>query len=171
MKLTEQDKKRLAVSFIKEAAMDMFISSDATLEDITDAINIEYYRNFSVGTVHSWCIEGDWDGKRQKRKSEDKKAPATLGLKNLKEELDQRDYDRVTELIEALEDRYMASPNGKDLTALITGYKFKRDLRNSTIVDEKHNEISMILAIFNKTSASSPPQIQGYVDAEVTSGG
>jgi inhibitor of KinA sporulation pathway (predicted exonuclease) len=154
MKLTEEEKSRITVGAIKEIAKDMFIGGDASFEDIADAINLEYHRNFNANTIHRWCIEGDWDKKKEKYEEEQSQMPIKISMRDLKEELDNKDYDRITELIEALEEKYLASPNGRDLTAIIAGYKFKKELRNSTIVDENHNEISMILAAFNQKRLS-----------------
>lgn len=163
MKLSPAEKKRVQESVIKQYAKDIFIQSDVTLEALTSHINTEYDRKFSVTMLNKWCLEDMWDDKRDEHKRKEAKLKEKTKQYDLKKEMDDKDYDKITELTELLEDKFRISPNAKDLVAIITGMKYSRELRTSALVDEKHNEISVILAQYNQTvinQAQAPQQIQ-----------
>jgi hypothetical protein len=163
MKLSPVDKKRVQESVIKQYAKDLFIQSDITLEALTAHINTEYDRKFSVMALNKWCLEGMWDDKRDEFKKKEAKLKEKTKQYDLKKEMDDKDYDKITELTELLEEKFRMNPNAKDLVAIITGMKYSRELRTSALVDEKHNEISVILAQYNQTvinQAQAPQQIQ-----------
>ncbi|NCD11028.1 MAG: hypothetical protein EOL93_00625 [Epsilonproteobacteria bacterium] len=167
MKLSPADKKRVQESVIKQYAKDIFIQSDVTLEALTEHINMEYERKFSVTTLNKWCLEDFWDDKRDEFKKKEAKLKEKTKQYDLKKEMDDKDYDKITELTELLEEKFRMNPNAKDLVAVITGMKYARELRTSALVDEKHNEISVILAQYNQTvinQAQIPQQIQEAKD-------
>lgn len=163
MKLSHADKKRVQESVIKQYAKDIFIQSDVTLEALTEHINMEYDRKFSVMVLNRWCVEEYWDDKREEYKKKETRLKEKTKQYDLKKEMDDKDYDKITELTELLEEKFRLNPNAKDLVAVITGMKYARELRTSALVDEKHNEISVILAQYNQTvinQSQVPQQIQ-----------
>lgn len=163
MKLTTADKKRVQESVIKDYAKDLFVKSDVTLEALTTHINSEYDRRYSETLLNKWCLEGFWDDKREEFKRREIKLREKTKQYDLKKEMDDKDYDKITELTEILEEKFRINPNAKDLVAVITGMKYARELRTSALVDEKHNEISVILAQYNQTvinQASIPIQLK-----------
>lgn len=152
MKLTAEEKIKASEALIKEWASEQFIKSDMDLDQTTELINGEFDRRYTPNAVHSWCIEGFWDEKRMAYKKKRKSMPIQANAKQLKEDLDKKDYDRVDELIGMLEDVYEAKPNAKDLNAILGGYKLKRELRASVIVGEDTDEISKVLAKYNQVN-------------------
>lgn len=156
MKLKPEDKKKITIAVIKEYAKDIFIKSDVTIEALASHINSEYGREFSTATIHSWVVEGYWDDKRSEHKKKEVKLQEKTRQYDLKKEADNKDYEKICSLVEVLEEKFYINPNAKDLVAIIAGMKYARELRTSALVDETHNEISVILAQYNQTIINTP---------------
>ncbi len=163
-KLTREQKDTITEATIQEIAKRTFIEGDVSIAELTRHINSRYDRRYSEKTVHAWVYAGKWD--EEKSKFENKKAmlPAKIGLENVRKEADKKDYERVGELIGIMEEHYEAKPTPQALTALIGAYKYKRDVRNSALVDEEHDDISMLLVNANKQMLSLE---QKAIDVEV----
>lgn len=146
-----EDKHAITVDIIKDIAKREFVESDATLEMVTTFINMQYNKHFTVATVQAWCISERWDEEKEKHKLKEKTLPQKLGMEAMRREADGVDYEKMTRLIEHTEEAiYSDDSHLKHLPSLVLLYKYRRDLRNSVVIGEDHNEVSKLLAKANR---------------------
>lgn len=130
---------------LKEYAAILYIEQERTVEDIlpkVQAIDPSIVRF----TVEDWVFADKWNERRKKFKEDNKRAVA----KEVKEVLNAKNVEALDELITIGTGEFKDTKTAAMLNALCSAIKLKDELQNRSIVGEKHNNISVMLASFNQ---------------------
>lgn len=151
MRLTKEQTKRAKKDVVKDYASHLFINAGMELEEIQTIVKIKLHTDIPIQTISRWSMEDNWKIKRADVIEKEARKQEKINIREMKEELDERDYNKIVHLIEALEEKYYKSPAPATLTALVGAYKYLRELRTLVTIGEHHSDISVIMANFNQT--------------------
>ncbi len=146
----EAKKKKLTHDVVLDYALQLYLD-DFQLQEIQTLLKSKLKKDIPLHTLQGWESTYKWKMKKIEKLKSDEVKKKSINLKEMKDKLDDRDYEKITELIEALEEVYFKKPTSGNLIALVQAYKYLRELRTTVTIGENHNDIAVIMANFNQT--------------------